>query len=149
MNPRFNSKIFDYLKDFYLEYFNDQLELGKSLPIVITLDTTFDQLGFAAEELDDFVSGYENRFSVDVSEFYLNLHIEGLYYNFLIVFASLLSPIIGIKKWMVFNKKERVSLTTGDLIEGLDRGQLSSEIIYKSKIRTDRQEKIYQYLKNQ
>lgn len=137
-----------FLNEFYSKYYMEYLgDINKKLPNSIDLNTNLENdLEFDFEAYDYFIGELSNRFGIDISDFYLNAHTRGMSFLFSFPLTKLLFPFIGLKKWMSFEKKERVSLCLGDILAAIQEKKLSSLTIFRNIERNCFQEISYNKL---
>ncbi len=142
-------ELIPFFEEFYTGYFHDYLlEKNKVLPLDISAETCLEKdLDFDWEAYDYFLGELGERYKVDVSGYYINVHTKGMSYELSLLPTKLLLPLIGLKKWMVFKEDSRVPLTIGDLVNALNSKKLSSVEIFREAKRNEYQEKTYQILK--
>lgn len=61
--------------------------------------------------------------------------------------TKILLPVIGLKKWMVFNEKERAPLQIKHIVEAMKIKELNSKTIYESINKNSCQIKVYNSMK--
>lgn len=101
------TKVISYLEQYYKEYLVEGLGMkNRFLPDEVGLNTQLEK-GFDFEEIDVFVCFVSEKENIDISNLYMNTHIQGMSHELALLPTNILLPFVGLKKWMVFLKKKQ------------------------------------------
>lgn len=128
-------KTLDFIKWFNTYYYVDNLKLkdktklnfdNENIDNVYIQDIFYD---FAPEEIDDFFALFIEKHDVNVKFFFRGKHFPDLMKGIKIPLTYLIYPIVGLRKWMSFTKKDRIPLKIKHLANAITLGELSTKKI--------------------
>ena len=143
------NEIKKYLVEFNEEYFIKYLREDKSDSLSkLNMESCLEHdLDFDWEAYDYFIGELANRYDIDISNFFLNTHTRGMSYELRRLPTKLFLPLIGLKKWMVFDDVERIPLQIKHIVQAMKSKELNSKIIYESININESQKKVRDNMK--